>query len=80
NATGEDGIVDFAYDIATSTLNYYKQDFYPLMDPYGSSRPLIVYAGGQYKAAVNESVEFKGIPVGGSPPYSFYWDFGDGYN
>lgn len=34
-------------------------------------------AKGPYKGVVNESIQFQGSAVGGSPPYSWNWDFGD---
>lgn len=40
---------------------------------------LIADAGGPYeKHHVNETVNFQGIAIGGFPPYTYYWDFGDG--
>jgi PKD repeat protein len=35
-------------------------------------------AGGDYKAGVNETIQFNGTAWGGVEPYTWYWDFGDG--
>ena len=35
-------------------------------------------AGGPYAAQVNQSIQFNGSASGGTAPYSFVWDFGDG--
>ena len=37
-------------------------------------------AGGDYEAEVNETIQFYGRAENGVEPYSWYWDFGDGYN
>jgi len=37
-------------------------------------------AGGDYEAEVNETIQFYGSAEGGVEPYTWYWDFGDGYN
>ena len=39
---------------------------------------LLADAGGPYSGFVNESVQFYGNASGGEPPYSWYWEFGDG--
>ena len=35
-------------------------------------------AGGPYFGKVKEKIQFKGVAHGGTPPYSWHWDFGDG--
>jgi len=40
--------------------------------------PLRAVAGGPYSADVGESFTVSENVYGGSPPYSYYWDFGDG--
>jgi len=35
-------------------------------------------AHGPYYGVINEPVEFIGLATGGSPPYTYHWDFGDG--
>ncbi len=37
-------------------------------------------AGDDYEAEVNETIQFYGSAEGGVEPYTWYWDFGDGYN
>lgn len=44
----------------------------------GSTGELVVYAGGPYSGEVGEPVQFHGSAYGGTPPYSWFWDFGDG--
>jgi parallel beta-helix repeat protein len=39
---------------------------------------LIADAGGPYSDYVNETIPFHGSASGGEPPYSWYWEFGDG--
>jgi PKD repeat protein len=39
---------------------------------------LIADADGPYFGSVGESIEFSGSASGGTAPYSFSWDFGDG--
>jgi hypothetical protein len=51
--------------------NYYM-DMAPDLDL------LTVDAGTSYEGYVGESIEFSGSVEGGSPPYNWSWDFGDG--
>jgi len=37
-------------------------------------------AGDDYDAEVNETIQFYGSAESGVEPYTWYWDFGDGYN
>jgi PKD repeat protein len=37
-------------------------------------------AGDEYDAIVGEAIQFNGKAEGGIEPYTWYWDFGDGYN
>ena len=39
---------------------------------------LKVFADGPYHGYVNESIQFHGSAQGGTPPYTWEWDFGDG--
>lgn len=41
--------------------------------------PLEVDADGPYEAFEGESIQFQGSATGGLEPYTFQWDFGDGF-
>ncbi len=43
------------------------------------TNPPSVDAGGPYESYVGEEIEFFGNVVGGSSPFEWSWDFGDGY-
>ena len=38
----------------------------------------IAGASGPYEGVVNETLEFNGYAIRGTPPYTWHWDFGDG--
>jgi len=40
---------------------------------------LSVDADGPYNGTIGELIQFYGSATGGKPPYSWHWDFGDGY-
>jgi len=40
--------------------------------------PLEVETGGPYEGYIGEDIDFMGGATGGSPPYNWDWDFGDG--
>lgn len=40
--------------------------------------PLAADADGPYFGSVGEEIQFSGSATGGVPPYTWYWDFGDG--
>lgn len=42
------------------------------------SEEILADAGGPYSGEIGVSIQFYGSAVGGSPPYSYEWDFGDG--
>jgi len=42
--------------------------------------PLIADADGPYEEFIGKPVQFYGSATGGTGPYSWYWDFGDGKN
>ncbi|MFE3846078.1 PKD domain-containing protein [Thermoplasmatota archaeon] len=44
---------------------------------YSEDTP-IVEANGPYEGEVGETVEFDGDVTGGTAPYDYYWEFGDG--
>jgi PKD repeat protein len=39
---------------------------------------LLVSANGPYGAYINSAIQFNGTASGGTPPYSWFWNFGDG--
>ena len=43
-----------------------------------SSTPINVDAHGPYEGFINEPIQFFGSVSGGVPPYSWFWNFGDG--
>jgi len=45
---------------------------------YPGSLVLVADANGPYEGVVDEPVQFFGNAFGGSAPYSWWWDFGDG--
>ncbi|MFH1101860.1 MAG: PKD domain-containing protein [Methanobacteriota archaeon] len=45
---------------------------------YGTYAPLVADAGGPSEGVVGINVQFLGGAAHGKPPYSWYWDFGDG--
>ena len=53
-------------------IQWYEDDFSD--EAIGVS----VDAGGSYEGVVNQSVNFSGSASGGSPPYMWEWNFGDG--
>lgn len=40
--------------------------------------PLVVDAGTEYEANIGETINFTGFAYGGSFPFTYEWDFGDG--
>jgi uncharacterized repeat protein (TIGR01451 family) len=42
--------------------------------------PLLADAGGPYQDYINSSIQFQGSATGGMGNYTWFWDFGDGYN
>jgi len=39
---------------------------------------LLADAAGPYAGMINEAIQFQGIATGGTEPYTFVWNFGDG--
>jgi parallel beta-helix repeat protein len=68
-----DGIGDTPYEINTNgNINW---DRFPLMEPFGNFR---INNNGPYYDFINNTIQFKSLVFGGTPPYNYYWDFGDG--
>ena len=49
--------------------NYYFMFYRPI------GKPLTAYACGPYYGNINEPVQFHGSATGGTPPYTYAWDF-----
>jgi hypothetical protein len=45
--------------------------------PYGQTE-LLCDAGGPYSGEIDEEIQFIGFATGGTEPYTWEWDFGDG--
>jgi hypothetical protein len=46
---------------------------------FGASfEPLSCDANGPYEGNIMDDIEFEGTATGGTPPYEFSWDYGDG--
>jgi len=43
----------------------------------GGGEPLEVDAGGPYEGNVGEDIQFSGSATGGTPSYTWFWNFGD---
>jgi|GEM_PF-2985981 len=70
--SNSDGIADASRSIPGGS----KEDRYPLMHVYEYT--LHVNANGPYGGYKDDTVEFIGDAVGGTEPYSWHWEFGDG--
>jgi PKD repeat protein len=67
--------VDATYDQSTMEWPTFHHDVqrtgvYP--------HPLMADANGPYEGRAGEPIQFIGNVIGGAPPYSWRWDFGDG--
>ena len=49
--------------------NYYFMFYRPI------GKPLTADAGGPYYGNINEDIQFSGSATGGTPPYTYAWDF-----
>ncbi|MBE3137709.1 MAG: PKD domain-containing protein [Thermoplasmata archaeon] len=65
--------VDLYADSAASTSVYYDD-----MSVLPSGEELSCSAGGPYFGEVDEEIQFTGSAFGGTAPYTYAWDFGDG--
>jgi outer membrane protein assembly factor BamB len=66
-AIGEDGTV-------YASLDY---DMVGYLCAFGRG-PMSVEANGPYKGNAKKPIQFTGTIIGGLPPYTIHWDFGDG--
>jgi hypothetical protein len=75
NNAGDGYLVIEAVDLfANSASSVYYDDLSLL--PAGNE--LICDAGGPYSGEVNQPIQFTGFATGGTEPYTWAWDFGDG--
>ncbi|GAG11623.1 unnamed protein product, partial [marine sediment metagenome] len=42
------------------------------------SEAVVADAGGPYSGDIGETIQFSGSAIGGTEPYNWYWEFGDG--
>ncbi len=68
-----DGIGDTPYKIPGGR----NIDRYPFIEENGWI-PFTVDAHGPYESYIDTPVQFISSVMGGKPPYTYYWDFGDG--
>ena len=68
------GSLKFKVDDRYDVLRFYPKIDYNIT----TASPLDVSAGGRYLGIVNTAIHFSGSANGGSFPYTFSWDFGDG--
>lgn len=59
------------YEHETTDIDMYRVDI-------PADGTIIAYAGGPYETHQGESILFDGAAVGGTQPYSWSWDLGDG--
>jgi len=71
-----------ALNIAAVDLyaNLASKVFYDDLSLLPAGDELVCGAGGPYSAEVDEDIQFHGTANGGTTPYSWHWDFGDGDN
>ncbi len=69
-AIGEDGTVYVSLDYKTGSS-------YGYLCAFGRG-PMSVDANGPYKGNAKKPIQFTGTIIGGLPPYTIHWDFGDG--
>lgn len=67
-AIGEDGTV---------YIGCKNSDGYCYLYAFGRG-PLIIDAYGPYNGFYQKAVQFRSDAFGGTPPYTYHWDFGDG--
>jgi hypothetical protein len=75
NNAGDGFLVIDAVDLFANGASSVYYDDMSLLPP-GSE--LICDAGGPYTGEVNQTIQFTGTASGGTPEYTWAWDFGDG--
>ena len=64
-----------AVDLFSDTGSIVYYDDISLMEP---TTDLVAFCGGPYSGEVGEDITFSGSAEGGTTPYTWAWDFGDG--
>lgn len=75
NNAGDGFLVIDAVDLFA---NGASKVFYDNMSLVPLGNELVCDAGGPYSSEIDEEIQFTGFATGGVPPYTWYWDFGDG--
>ena len=56
------------------------EDLMTILTDEAPNQPLQAYAEGTNLGEVGKEVEFEAFPLYGQPPYSYDWEFGDGFS
>lgn len=56
------------------------EDLMTILTDEAPNQPLQAYAEGTNLGEVGKEVEFEAFPLYGQPPYSYLWEFGDGFS
>lgn len=74
--TDADGATDYE-EVTGASHGHWNSDpnNYLITTDY---RVITVNIGGPYTGIVGEDIQFNGSAIGGIPPYTYLWDFGDG--
>jgi chitodextrinase len=74
------GVYKLTPQLGKMKINYEKDGEEKKDDDEKEEDELVAHAGDDYDGEVNETIQFNGSAEGGVKPYTWYWDFGDGYN
>jgi chitodextrinase len=74
------GVYKLRPQLGKMKINYDKDGEDKKDDDEKEEDELVADAGDDYDGEVNETIQFNGSAEGGVEPYTWYWDFGDGYN
>ena len=69
--------LNYPYDLENMEWPMFQHDTYHT-GLYTFGRGFSADANGPYFGLVNETIEFIGSVIGGTPPYQWHWDFSDG--